>query len=297
MQVKAEQQRQKVCVAIFAFASPGDLLLQIRDNDPTIAYPGHLSLLGGLSDLGETPAAAATREMGEEVSLPGEFTVPLSIGSQNRRDAETLECYYLTATMEKSTRVRILEGVGLLRWNSLHTPKCIPMAPHHAEALRLLREQILSVPTRDTIERNSKMGIDDHFSLSQLSPTNDIDAMCAAGGFVGKAAGPIGAFMPARGARFIALLEFAVNVPRGDHYHFRKIENIVILQGDVKCDLWLVEQPEERTTLTLHVGDRISIDPKCVHTYTALGNLPAIALEYAAEPFALDDTVVLSQPK
>ena len=43
-------------------------LLQLRDDIPNIAYPGHWGLFGGHLDTGETPTEAVKRELLEEIS-------------------------------------------------------------------------------------------------------------------------------------------------------------------------------------------------------------------------------------
>ena len=45
----------------------GQLLLQQRDDNPAIRYPGHWSLFGGTIEEDESPAAAAAREVKEEI--------------------------------------------------------------------------------------------------------------------------------------------------------------------------------------------------------------------------------------
>lgn len=46
-----------------------DLLMHLRDNLPTIAWPAHWSLLGGGTDDGETSAEAIVRELDEEAGI------------------------------------------------------------------------------------------------------------------------------------------------------------------------------------------------------------------------------------
>ena len=43
-------------------------LMQLRDDVPNIAYPGHWGLFGGHMDPGETPTEAVKRELREEIS-------------------------------------------------------------------------------------------------------------------------------------------------------------------------------------------------------------------------------------
>jgi 8-oxo-dGTP diphosphatase len=43
------------------------LFMQLRDNIPTILYPGHWALFGGHIEAGETPEVALVREIQEEI--------------------------------------------------------------------------------------------------------------------------------------------------------------------------------------------------------------------------------------
>jgi 8-oxo-dGTP diphosphatase len=43
------------------------LFMQLRDNIPTILYPGHWALFGGHIEVGETPEVALVREIQEEI--------------------------------------------------------------------------------------------------------------------------------------------------------------------------------------------------------------------------------------
>ncbi|MBB6171006.1 8-oxo-dGTP diphosphatase [Nocardiopsis mwathae] len=49
--------------------SKGELLLHLRDDIPSIAWPGHWSVLGGGCDPGEHPRRAIVRELREEAGL------------------------------------------------------------------------------------------------------------------------------------------------------------------------------------------------------------------------------------
>jgi 8-oxo-dGTP diphosphatase len=48
-------------------AADGRVLLHLRDDLPTIRYPGHWSLPGGVREPGETPDATIRRELAEEL--------------------------------------------------------------------------------------------------------------------------------------------------------------------------------------------------------------------------------------
>ena len=54
-------------VAIAILPADGKFLMQLRDNIPTILYPGLWGLFGGHIEAGETPEIAVKREIMEEI--------------------------------------------------------------------------------------------------------------------------------------------------------------------------------------------------------------------------------------
>ena len=57
----------KTPVALAMLQREGLWLLQLRDDDDTIIYPGHWGLFGGHLEAGETPMEAVMRELNEEI--------------------------------------------------------------------------------------------------------------------------------------------------------------------------------------------------------------------------------------
>ena len=55
--------------AILVFNKVGHVLLQKRDNIPTILEPGKWDVWGGHCEAGETPVACAIRELREEIGV------------------------------------------------------------------------------------------------------------------------------------------------------------------------------------------------------------------------------------
>jgi 8-oxo-dGTP diphosphatase len=54
---------------VFIEDDVGRLVLQLRDDIPTIPHPGHWSVWGGQIEEGESPIEAAAREVREELTL------------------------------------------------------------------------------------------------------------------------------------------------------------------------------------------------------------------------------------
>jgi 8-oxo-dGTP pyrophosphatase MutT (NUDIX family) len=59
---------KKTEVAIALLIHESQFLLQLRDNIPTIVYPGHWAFFGGHIEPGETPEAGVWREIKEEIN-------------------------------------------------------------------------------------------------------------------------------------------------------------------------------------------------------------------------------------
>ena len=58
---------QKISVAIAILHRDNQFLMQLRDNIPTILYPGYWAFFGGHIEAGETPEEAVVREIFEEI--------------------------------------------------------------------------------------------------------------------------------------------------------------------------------------------------------------------------------------
>ncbi|PSB06946.1 NUDIX hydrolase, partial [Pleurocapsa sp. CCALA 161] len=61
-------QTQPISVAIAIIHQDGKYLMQLRDDLPTIAYPGVWGFFGGHIEPGEEPEAALRRELEEEIN-------------------------------------------------------------------------------------------------------------------------------------------------------------------------------------------------------------------------------------
>lgn len=60
---------RKISAGVVLVDALGRVLMQLRDNDPAIMYPGHWGLTGGAGAAGETPEQTARREVTEETGL------------------------------------------------------------------------------------------------------------------------------------------------------------------------------------------------------------------------------------
>jgi 8-oxo-dGTP pyrophosphatase MutT (NUDIX family) len=92
-------------------------LMQLRDNKPTIFYPGHWGLFGGAVDGNESPEQAVRRELDEElgfrpaeISFLTEFNFDLSFVGGKR----IYRRYYeVRATGDQIASLRLTEGSAM----------------------------------------------------------------------------------------------------------------------------------------------------------------------------------------
>jgi hypothetical protein len=138
------------------------------------------------------------------------------------------------------------------------------------------------------------MNIAEYVEVSQYDNEKDYTKLEAGNGFILPTEGNFatGAIHTNCCAEFIALLEFSHDVPRGNHYHNKKIEHMIALDGAMRCDFYLIDAPQESLSLTLNPGQMVRIQPRCVHTYTAIDR-SVRALEFAPQRFEESDTIVI----
>ena len=104
---------QKVEVAIALLIQDNQFLLQLRDNIPTIIYPGHWAFFGGHLEPGETAEAGVWRELKEEIG----YTPPwLKLFKQWEDETVIRNVFYgpLTVTVDQLV---LSEGWDLGLWS------------------------------------------------------------------------------------------------------------------------------------------------------------------------------------
>ena len=107
-------------VSIFLQSNNDDsYLLQLRDNNPTIVYPGCWGLFGGSIEEGESPREAIARELQEEIQyVPEEIHEFRQYQQQNR---QINVCY---GKIEVSiSELRLQEGMDLGFFPAKEIPK------------------------------------------------------------------------------------------------------------------------------------------------------------------------------
>ena len=132
--------RPKV-VAVAILEQQGKFLLQLRDDIPTIIFPGYWALFGGHLEEGETPEMALKREIKEEINyIIREYQ---KIGCY--QDERVIRHVFYAPLNAKSEDLILGEG-----WDfSLVSPEIIKKGSHYSErakqvkAITPIHQQIL----------------------------------------------------------------------------------------------------------------------------------------------------------
>ena len=86
-------------------------LLQLRDFNSSITYPGHWGAFGGALEEGESPKTAVFRELTEEIGYAPEV---FKFFCQAYKDAHKLNIYVFYSEMNISTsELHLMEGIDM----------------------------------------------------------------------------------------------------------------------------------------------------------------------------------------
>ncbi len=99
------------------------VLLLLRDDDPTIPYPNRWDLPGGHVEAGETPEACIIREMKEEIDLDLDDFTLFAITAMTDRTEFT---FWQSADLDIG-RINLTEGQRL-RWFTRDEARATPLA-------------------------------------------------------------------------------------------------------------------------------------------------------------------------
>ena len=281
----------------------GEVVMQFRDSDPTIEYPSCWALLAGWIEPGEDPLTAIRRELSEELydlaGLDLQLGPVLYVGCDDREDRPWTEYIFHAVLLTPFERLRLREGESLGLYPLTNLAILAPCAPHHSRYLArfegLIRSQIRAVVLEQSPskEEGTMRDVHEYVAVSHVAIGKDYDVLGSGDGFVVPDTDcPTAAIHPKEEARFIAVLEFLHDTPRGNHYHLKKIEYMVILRGRLECSFSLPGANADGLVVTLSSGDVLRMLPGCVHTFTAKGG-NVIALEYSPQRFEAADVIAV----
>ena len=114
----------------------GAVLLQHRDDIPTIDYPGRWAVPGGAIEAGETPEQAAVREIAEETGYRiAQSALKLIAVRSDDRYGVPVQRHFFWAAYDGQQPVLCLEGQEM-RWLFRDETTALSFCPGHGEALR-----------------------------------------------------------------------------------------------------------------------------------------------------------------
>ena len=92
------------------FDKAGKLLIYLRDDKPTISFPNHWDLFGGMVEQGETPQQALVREVQEEigVTLNG-FTLFKQYYSGSEQIGQNIKYVYYASIDQYAADLKLLD--------------------------------------------------------------------------------------------------------------------------------------------------------------------------------------------
>ena len=125
-------------VAIAILYQDGKFLCQLRDDIPTILYPGHWALFGGHLESGETPDSAVRRELLEEISYAPAVVKPVGTVGDDR----VIRHIYHGKLEVALEQLILAEGADF----DLLTPVDIERGEHYSHQLQQVRP--LGIPHR-----------------------------------------------------------------------------------------------------------------------------------------------------
>jgi 8-oxo-dGTP pyrophosphatase MutT (NUDIX family) len=99
--------------AVILVGQNGQLLLQLRDNDPAVIDPNKLSLFAGKLRAGETALDGARRELREETTLtPDQLNFLFTFQAVTSRHGHSGKCHVFVSENIDPSKLKILEGQG-----------------------------------------------------------------------------------------------------------------------------------------------------------------------------------------
>ena len=129
-------------VAIAILYREGKFLMQLRDNIPTIIYPGYWAFFGGHIEPGETPEVAVRREILEEIN----YTLPEKIDKFDCYESDNAVRHVFHAPLEVELNKLVLgEGwdMGLVTPEDIRNGSCYSAAAGEKRPLGPIHQQIL----------------------------------------------------------------------------------------------------------------------------------------------------------
>jgi 8-oxo-dGTP pyrophosphatase MutT (NUDIX family) len=130
-----------VTVALAILYRDGKFLLQLRDNIPSIRYPGQWGLFGGHLEAGETPDEGLKRELLEEIN----YSVVIAQEFRCYADENAVRHVYYAPLTVPLTQLVLQEGwdMALVSPPAIASGQCYSSKAGYSRPLGTLHRQIL----------------------------------------------------------------------------------------------------------------------------------------------------------
>jgi 8-oxo-dGTP pyrophosphatase MutT (NUDIX family) len=106
----------QAAAGVVLITGDGRLILQLRDDIPTIDNPGMITPFAGGAEPGETPTTCALRELAEETGLHADPECLRFLGEASRVDrlGRTTACVYFLLQGVDPAALRVTEGRAIV---------------------------------------------------------------------------------------------------------------------------------------------------------------------------------------
>jgi len=275
------------------------VLLQLRDQNPNIEFPGFTSLLSGYINSNETPKEALIRELKEEISHKKAPIVNLSaityLGSIQRFDFKRNDYIHHAYLIDEEEDLIINEGKGLIFCSYEECLNRDDIAPHHKYYLHRFQDNISKIDFSSVSKKVFDIvPVNDYVDIFELNKGKDLNKLeNGIGFFEGEDNSFTSLVHFEEDIKFIGYLNFQPNTPRGNHYHLRKVEYMLLLNGEMKSEVRLRSNENEKMEVTWKQGQIIRILPGAIHTITAISESTVAALEFSPQRFLNSDVYKL----
>jgi 8-oxo-dGTP diphosphatase len=111
-----DAKHEQAAAGVVLLTPDGRLILQLRDDIPTIDNPGMITPFAGGAEPGETPTTCALRELAEETGLNADTGCLRFLGEASRVDrlGRTTACVYFLLEDVDPARLHVTEGRAIV---------------------------------------------------------------------------------------------------------------------------------------------------------------------------------------
>lgn len=134
------------------------------------------------------------------------------------------------------------------------------------------------------------MALSDYVAVTKLADEKNYGLAETGEGFVVPGPEFTASISPTEPMNYIALLQYVEGELRANHYHKKKREYLVVLNGKLKCIFYPYDNPADKIEMMVEAGNMIQIEPNCVHLLRAIEGATSV-LEMSPQKLDLDDQI------